>query len=794
VSADPPRRGRRSSRSVLAFLVIAAVSLLPIVWLAMLRPPAPHTNTAASNSAPIPTTPVTAPEYVGSEACRECHAGEYDAWRGSQHQRAMQHAGPDTVLGAFNDSTFTYAGIESRFYTRDGHYFVRTDGPDGAPTDFEIAYTFGVDPLQQYLVAFPDGRLQALSIAWDTRARSQGGQRWFHLHPAEKITHEDELHWTKRQQNWNFMCADCHSTNVHKNYDATADTFASTWSEISIGCEACHGPGSAHVAAARAPGGGVRQNNSALTVRFDARRGASWTIDPVSGNAKRSVPKPDDGEINVCAQCHSRRSQIAEDYRPGEPFLDHYLPALIEPPLYWIDGQQRDEVYVWGSFLESRMYARGVTCSDCHEPHTQQLRASGNAVCAQCHRASKYDGPQHHFHAAGTPGAQCVSCHMPATTYMVIDPRRDHSLRIPRPDETMAYGVPNACNRCHTDRSAQWADARLRKWYGHSPHGFQQFAGALYSDEQGRASAAANLAALVEDRSQPGLVRGTAAHALSRHPDPVIEPVVARSLKDPEPLVRRGALDALELYPPGARLQIGGPLLDDPVRTVRIEAAYALAGTPQSAMTPAQRRSFARAAAEFRAVQHYNADRPEARMLEAGFDFRTGDLAAAESEFKEVIERDADYVPAYVNLADLYRTTGREADAEAVLEAGLEHVPGTAALHHALGLTLVRSQQLDRALPELARAAQLDPADTRYAYVYAVALHSSGLVNDALDVIAHALEREPENRDLLVAAITFSRDAGHLDVALRYARQFASAYPQDRSAQQLRSELEAAVH
>ena len=324
----------------------------------------------------------------------------------------MQHATAETVRGDFNDAKFTYQGVTSNFFKRDGKFFVRTDGPDGKLADFEVRYTFGVEPLQQYLVERPGGRLQALALSWDTRPKEAGGQRWFRQYPDEKIDFRDELHWTRRAQNWNFMCADCHSSQITKGYDATKDAFATHWNEISVGCESCHGPGSAHVAWAASksadPGKG-------LTVQLDERRGVSWSIDPATGNATRSRERTSEREIEVCAQCHARRAQIAEGYRAGQRFMDYYLPALLMPGLYHVDGQQRDEVFIWGSWLQSRMQRKGVTCSDCHEPHSQRLRVEGNAVCGQCHAPGKFDAPAHHHHPAGSAGAQCVGCHMPQT-------------------------------------------------------------------------------------------------------------------------------------------------------------------------------------------------------------------------------------------------------------------------------------------------------------------------------------------------------------------------------------------
>ena len=373
-------------RPIILASLAGAVLLTAVAlgWWFLQRPP---------HAAPAAT--IAQAHYVGTQACAQCHDKQHAAWQGSQHQLAMQHATPASVLGDFNDAHFTYAGVTSTFFQRDGKYFVRTDGKDGKLADFEVKYTYGVAPLQQYLVEFPDGRIQALSIAWDTRPKSQGGQRWYHLYPKERITHTDPLHWTRASQNWNFMCAECHSTDVHKNYDAASDTFKTTWSEISVGCEACHGAGSAHVDWARNKGSA---SDKGLAVRFDERAGAHWAIDAATGNAKRSAPRTTRKEIETCALCHARRGQIWEGHVPGRPLADTHQPALLSAGLYEDDGQMRDEVYNYGSFLQSRMYQQGVTCSDCHDPHSGKLREPGNGVCFQCHSAEKYGGQAHTGH------------------------------------------------------------------------------------------------------------------------------------------------------------------------------------------------------------------------------------------------------------------------------------------------------------------------------------------------------------------------------------------------------------
>ena len=389
---------------------------------------------------------VWAAGFVGTETCRGCHAAEFEAWQDSHHDLAMQLPSPDTVLGDFNNSAFTHGGVTSTFFTRDGKFWVRTDGEDGKLREFPVAYVFGVYPLQQYLLPLDRGRLQALTVAWDSRPESEGGQRWFHLYPDETIPHDDPLHWTGPYQNWNTRCAECHSTDVEKQYNAATRSFDTRFKEVNVGCEACHGPGSAHVALAAED---KLANTSGSGFELNLGQRGEWLFDEGADIARRREPLNADTQIDTCGRCHARRSTLG-NYHYGADLLDTHRLSMLHEPLYYPDGQIRDEVYVYGSFVQSKMHMQGVVCSNCHEPHSNALRAEGNGVCAQCHRPDTYDTPEHHRHPVSSSGASCANCHMPETTYMVVDPRRDHSMRIPRPDLSVMIGVPNACNQCHT--------------------------------------------------------------------------------------------------------------------------------------------------------------------------------------------------------------------------------------------------------------------------------------------------------------------------------------------------------
>lgn len=712
------------------------------------------------------------PGYVGSQACAGCHGQAFAAWQSSQHAHAMQTARADSVLADFNDTRFTYAGVTSRFYQRAGRFYVYTDGADGRMAEFEISHTFGVEPLQQYLVSFADGRLQALSIAWDTRPAAQGGQRWFHLYPEAAVDHQDALHWTQPSQNWNYMCADCHSTALRKGYDSAQDRFDTHWAEISVGCEACHGPGARHVAWAAKPDADPLRG---LNLTLNSHSGSGWRQEMAKLAAKQGAI-PVNPEQAICAQCHARRSQIAEGYQPGKALLDHYVPALLEPGLYHRDGQQREEVFVSASFEHSRMHAAGVTCSDCHAPHSQKLRVQGNALCGQCHVAARYDSPQHHFHPQDSAGAQCVSCHMPETTYMQIDPRRDHSLRIPQPEQSARVGAPNACNSCHREQTAQWAAQAIAKHHPHSAQAFQQFTQTWAAAQQGRAGAQAALALLLKDPQQPALVRASSVARMFNLAEPLALASVQAALQDADGQVRLAAVRAMQGANAEQQAKGLSPLLNDGLRAVRSEVARVLVDIPLKA---ADRPALAQALQEYEQQLQLNADRAEARTERARLRLRQQRTWEALEELNSALRLNPKHEQAYLELAELQRVLGSEAQAAQALRAGLMQLPSSALLYYALGLSEVRQQRPREALTALQQAHQLAPEHARMALTLALALQPQNPVQ-ALAVVQQTLARHPQHPELLWLGSVYSLEQGHLQQAERWARQLLQLSPQSQ--------------
>ncbi len=734
-----------------------------------------------------------AAEYVGSALCTRCHEAQASAWRGSHHDLAMLEASEKTVLGDFNDAEISAHDVTSRFFRAHGGFYVRTDGPDGKLHDYPIRYTFGWYPLQQYLIEFPRGRLQSLGLAWDSRSKEDRGQRWFHLYPDETMDHRHPLHWTGRDQTWNYQCAECHSTNLKKNYDVQADSYRTTFSEVNVACEACHGPGSGHIEwAAAAEQGPARREDAdkGLVVDLADRDGGPWNSDAEGGKPRRTEPREDHTQVELCARCHSRRGQIRAAYEHGKRLGNTHRLALLDDHLYFPDGQIKDEVYVYGSFIQSRMYRAGVTCSDCHDPHSLQLRVEGNAVCGGCHQPARYDAKGHHHHEPDSAGAACIACHMPQRVYMVNDERADHSLRVPRPDLSPKLGTPNACNGCHDDKPPEWAADAVAAWHPDSAYRGPHFGETLHAAATGAPDAGDRLLGLAVDRSAPGIARASAVDRLRSHAEPRHLFTIQRLLADDDPLVRAASVRFFEIADAPTRVDKVWPLLEDPDRVVRLEAARVLAPLLRQPLPDPYRRQLKRAMEEYTQAQRANADRPESHLNLGLIAFATGDASQAEQAYGTALQLDPAFAPGYVNLADLYRQQGRDAEGERVLRSGIEAVPDNADLQHALGLSLVRQKRLDESLPYLGRAAALGEERPRYAYVYALALQGAGDVPKALDVLSEADKRHPGHREILVTLVTTYRDQGDLEQARRYADELVERYPQDAQARVLALELD----
>ncbi len=734
-----------------------------IVW--RMQNPVPELeSTSERGSRPASWLPFrgdpSGPGFVGRETCIQCHAEEGAAFAGSDHDRAMMPANDSTVSGNFDDDSLVHHGMVSRFYRRDGKFLVSTEGPDGSPAEFEIKYTFGVRPLQQYLVEFPGGRLQALSTSWDVEKR-----QWFHLYPHVKFAPDDWLHWTRDAQNWNGMCADCHSTGFKRGYDIASGTFASSWSEIDVSCEACHGPGSRHVnwaegaALARWISGDGPENKYGLVADY-------------TGDASRAGAQ---AEVMGCAECHSRRSSLQPEFGHLKEFMDKFSLQLLLPNTYHADGQIDDEVFEYGSFLQSKMYHEGVKCSDCHDPHSLNLRAPGNALCAQCHEPARFDVISHHRHPVDSEGSKCVDCHMPSKNYMQIDPRRDHSFRIPRPDLSVQFGTPNACMQCHADRPASWAADWVEKWHGptRKPH----FSELLAKGRSGEPGADSALAKLAEHPGHPAIARASALVLLSNYMGELTRSALLSGAKDAEPMVRQAAASGWQALPEPDRLNALTPLLRDSLRAVRIQAAEALVSS--SARLPdSSRPDYLKALREYRISLDANAYFPGGRFNLGQYHERMGNPDSAVHAYSVALDLDNRFVQARNNLALLLDRLGRPEEAAHHFRESIRLVPDFTEAYYSLGLLLAAQGRNDSAAHYLEQAAQRIPGNARIHYNLGLILQKLGRAEGAEAALKQAVKVSGMNPDFLYALAWFYSTIGNWDDAWRTALLLGKKSPQ----------------
>ncbi|MEH7900901.1 multiheme c-type cytochrome [Rhizobium laguerreae] len=709
--------------------------------------------------------------FVDEKTCASCHADQAAAFSKSHHAKAMALADDETVRGDFDNSRFEHDGVVTTFNRRDGRFFVNTEGADGGEGEFEVKYTFAYEPLQQYLIEIGGGRLQALDIAWDTARR-----QWFRLGDGTPAKPGSTYHWTGPFYRWNRTCIDCHSTDPQAKFQPQTNEYKSTYVATSIGCQSCHGPGAKHVASAQ------------------------------SGNASSAV-KPDTGlpkvDAGICFACHARRTKLLDGYQPGKPFLDYFSPALLRQDLYFPDGQILDEVFEYGSFQQSKMARAGVTCLDCHRPHDAGLKAKNNALCTQCHAETRperfadqdpsglFDTPAHTRHPAGSTGAQCVNCHMPERTYMKVDPRRDHSFVIPRPDLSATLGTPNACTTCHVDRTNDWAAEKMDNWYGTQWRKRASIAHAFTGAANGDGAAVEALRDLVGDNDQAGIVRGSAIAAMSGIAGVDGTADIRMAAADADPLVRLGAAEAAGNLAPEQRLEAIGNLVGDATRAVRVAAANVLASTPPELFGDRQVNLEA-AVADLRAYVETNADVAETQSSYGFFLFARQRTAEAEAAFRRAISLDSTLEGMRINLAEFYRATGQNDRSEQTYAEAIGIAPERADLRYGHALSLVRKQALAEAITELAEAVRLDPQNSRYKTTLAVALDSAGRTEEALDRLDGWAAGG--DADVIGLALQYSLKLRRLPEALRHAEDLARLRPEDQQISGLIGQLKQAIN
>ncbi len=706
-------------------------------------------------------------EYMGAASCVECHQDVHQKWESSHHYHAMELPNDETVRADFNNSVFENYGVTTRFFREGEKFLVETENQVGEMEVFEIAYTFGWEPLQQYLIKFPDGRLQVLPTCWDVEKKE-----WYHLYPNERIAPEDPLFWTRSLQNWDHMCADCHSTNLRKEFDFSSQTFSTQYSEINVACESCHGPGRDHVEYARA--------------------GKEW--EDVAHYALADVNSTNVAQIESCAKCHARRSTVHPNHHGGDRFLDHFLHEVTQPwspemqvPTYHVDGQIDDEVYVYGSYIQSKMFHQGVKCTDCHDAHTTKLHHYDNQLCTRCHvpdekNPAGFDNPGHHFHEMGTPGANCVECHMPHKNYMVIDSRRDHSIRIPRPDLSAKFGQPNACTNCHSDQSFQWAADAIDRIKGPDRPKEARHPAAFHAYRTGSPKAEKLLLEASMDKMSPAFTQSGALLALRSFISEASNEEAIRQLESNQSIVRTAAISKLGALSDADRYRYLLPMLKDSVRAVRTEAARALSSISPKLYSVEDSQLFEQVFKELKARYESNLDRAESH-LSLGILAENQQLPQqAEKHYRNAIVRDEFFVPARLNLATLLSSQERNGEAEMLLRESARIQPTWGQIHYSLGLLLAEDKaRLPEAIRSLERASGYLSQNSRVSYNLAIAYWQSNRMEEAVRSFEQSIRLQPDSPEYRQRISELLAQRGRWNEALPHIRRLVELVPTEPS-------------
>ena len=685
---------------------------------------------------------ITANKYVGEQACKSCHISQYKDWLSSDHFKAMQPANDSTVEGNFINTSYTADGVTSKFFKKGDKYFINTQGNDGGYHDYEIKYTFGYNPLQQYLIAFPGGRLQVTRQCWDVKKK-----RWFHQYPGQKIPPHDWLHWTGNAQNWNTTCAACHSTNLQKNYDFGSNTYHTSYSIMTVSCESCHGPGKLHIdyITSKAYKAGEKVKNSFLLM---------------TKNSNQLT------QINTCAPCHSRRAEIDADKTTSSEYLDNYVPQIPTKEFYYPDGQAKEEDYVYTSFLESKMYNRGVMCSNCHNPHSGKVLFTSNQLCLQCH-AKKYDEISHTFHIAGTVGSECRSCHMPSKIYMGNDLRYDHTFRVPRPDLTVKYGTPNACNNCHQDKSATWTANAINKWYG-SKRAYH-FAEDLIPASKEDVNSEGHIMRLLHDTATPAIIKATALYYLKDINNNNSAQTLIKSLQSKNDQIRYQALRSLSDFPSEIWLNAIGPALSDKVRAVRIAAANLLIAVPSEQVPAGYYNAFTDAKNELEKYTLYQTDFAAGDAMAGDYYLKLRDYYRAEKFYMLGLKKDTAMNYARLNLSVVYNIKGENDKALKILKEALLTDPKNDRIYFNLALLYNEMNNRTKAEESFAKAVGLRTQNPRVYYNYGLMLEKDNKIKDAISMFGEGLDLSPLDGDLNYALCVLYIQLNQVEKAKKYA-------------------------
>ncbi len=764
---DQPLPNQRLSKQLLAAALLLVLVLGILYWVTKKNNSVVVNPPAVTLAAPLPQAEkLVFQEYAGSQSCRECHAALFEQWSKSNHGLAERPLRDDMDKAAFEpERTIQHGTQTTEVRVKDGRHEVVSLGFENQQQPYEVERVIGNDPLRQYLVKAFGGRLQTLEASYDPHKNE-----WFNVYGNEDRKPGEWGHWTGRGMTWNTMCASCHNTRLRKNYDEATDSFHTSMAEMTVSCEACHGPLKAHV--------GWRKQY------------------PNSKETDPTIKKPTRNQtLDSCGACHARRSELTGDFKPGDNFFDHHALAIVdEGNLFHADGQVRDEDYELSSFLSSKMHTAGVSCADCHNPHTGKTILPGNDLCMRCHAAATPAFPKapiinlaaHSFHQPQSTGSQCINCHMPQTVYMQRHSRHDHGFTIPDPLLTKQIGVPNACNRCHTDKDADWSLTATEKWYGAKMERPTRYrALTIAAARTGNPSAREGLMKLLQSETESGYWKASAVRlldpfmtdrsvfpsviGLASHADPLVRASVARSM---EPL--------LVVNSPSARATVN-QLLSDPIRSVRLAAAWSLRSTLDEASPVGK---------ELQQMLALNADQPSGQLQQGAYYFARNDGPNALLHYQKAAQWDPNSAPIRHELAVAYSTVGKPQEALHELQEAVRLEPNTAEYHFKLSLACNEVGDVEGTIRSLEQTVKLEPQYARAWYNLGLARNGKGDAAGAVSALRQGEQANPNDASIPYARATIHARLKQMDEAREAATKAVQIQPENQDALQLLRSLQ----
>jgi tetratricopeptide (TPR) repeat protein len=750
---------------------------------------------AAESTSPVPSAPprpAASPPagYAGSESCRECHARFYELWSTSHHGLAMQPYTAELARTRLSPQPEPLKVGQRTYQAYPEKHVVLERGPAGEKT-YQIEHTMGGKNVFYFLTPMARGRLQVLPVAYDVNRQAWIDTSASAVRHFGDATADAPIEWTNPVYTFNTSCLGCHVSQLARNYDPATDTYRTKWGEPGINCETCHGPSAEHVRLARLLPPGAPMPDPKLIV--------TRTLTPAQTN-------------DTCSSCHAKLSPLTEHMPPGERFFDHFNLSTLEDPDFHPDGRDLGENFTLTTWRLSPCLKGGkLDCVDCHTSSGRyRFRTENpNGACLPCHEKHVTDVVAHSRHPVDSEGAKCIACHMPMTEFGRMH-RSDHSMRPPMPSATLAFKSPNACNMCHMEKDAAWADQLVREW---RTRDYQ--APTLLRAGWIAAARKADWSKLPEilrylaspEREE---IWATSLLRLLRGCDREEKwPAILACLGDPSPLVRAAAVEAL-----GDRVRPDtlAPLLTaarDGYRLVRTRAGAALSSLPLASLDAAsrpiveaatqeylrtlrarpddsasrynlgnfymERQDFARAVEEFTAASRLQPLSLAPLANRALAHAATGDNANAEASLRAALKLDPNHAGVNLNLGMLLAELGRLPEAEQAFRTAAKSDPQSATAAYNLGVLLGRDRPAE-GIEWCRRAATLRPDDARYGYTLAFFLHQHGKTAEALQTLNAVIGRDPPSGEAYALLGSIHERAGRWAEA-RAVYQRAMANP-----------------